>query len=606
MAPTTHADYEEVLAVHPHWEGHLLLSRIDNKLVHKETGSKGTYARNKDVIFVHWEKFPPERFILSGGVFVQHSMLAVDLQKLTVGTLFNTYYQVASLSIIVPGFLFPVYIRSDTSDLKLFQNIFIDQAYNSRHLPTNAKIIIDLGANIGLTSVFFANKYPNARIVSVESDQENFKILQNNLIPFGSRVKALQGAASSEDGMLNLHMTMENGTDIGALGAQVSRSDENSDAEVYAYSLPTLINMLDADVDILKVDIEGAEFDIFSSENSNWVNKVKLIIIDTHDRFRPGADEAVRIALSQNFVELPRKGDNLFFRAKRNMSNSKTTRKHLTTVSVLTDAVSSDFYFPLWHKYYGRHFGENNLHVISFGGEERSFSKFALGSLVIAPGYEEFDRAQRVSEKCAALLEESDFVIRCDVDEFIVPDPRHYSDIRHYITELNDSYVTSYGYNVIQAETEPPLDLIGNILTVQRRYAYPMDSLCKTCIVSSPLRWDIGFHNASKPPKFNELYLFHMKLADLSIQAEIGTMIARRASEERLQKYHSTPMDNYREEARRRLARPILKGFDAFAARAYFDAFLKRVAPKNGLFGVTKFDHNAPAAEIPIEFAGYL
>ncbi|MGO8740682.1 hypothetical protein [Rhodoblastus sp.] len=283
----------------------------------------------------------------------------------------------------------------------------------------------------------------------------------------------------------------------------------------------------------------------------------------------------------------------------------QTISRQYKTVSVLTDAVSGDFYFPLWHKYYGQLFGESNLHVISFGGDEHSFSKFELGGLEVAPGYEEFDRAKRVSDKCSELLHHTDLVIRCDVDEFIVPDPRKYGDLKHYISELQLPYVTAYGYNIIQEETDSPLDLQAKILTTQRRYAYPIDALCKTCIVSSPTRWDVGFHNASTPPKFHELYIFHLKLADLAIQAKIGAMVALQASADQLKAYHTTPKEYFQQEAQRRLARSISSGFEAFAARYYFDDYLRRVNYRNGLFGYTGFTHGAATSEIPEEFAGY-
>ncbi len=85
MTVTTRSEYEEVLAVHPHWEGHLLLSRTDNKLVHKEAKSTGTYDRDQDILSVHWDKFAPERFVLKGDVFVQESMLDAYLNEVMKG-----------------------------------------------------------------------------------------------------------------------------------------------------------------------------------------------------------------------------------------------------------------------------------------------------------------------------------------------------------------------------------------------------------------------------------------------------------------------------------------------------------------------------------------
>jgi hypothetical protein len=70
------------------------------------------------------------------------------------------------------------------------------------------------------------------------------------------------------------------------------------------------------EVDILKIDVEGAELELFSANVSAWLPYVKLITIETHERFRPGSEIAVRKAVAGTFEELPRVGENLFFRRK--------------------------------------------------------------------------------------------------------------------------------------------------------------------------------------------------------------------------------------------------------------------------------------------------
>jgi hypothetical protein len=52
-------------------------------------------------------------------------------------------------------------------------------------------------------------------------------------------------------------------------------------------------------VDILKVDVEGAEYDIFSG--CDWMDKVKLLAIELHDRDRPGCSDAVNAAAARLF-----------------------------------------------------------------------------------------------------------------------------------------------------------------------------------------------------------------------------------------------------------------------------------------------------------------
>src|SRR5690606_16666685 len=74
---------------------------------------------------------------------------------------------------------YPFHIRNNPFDYVTFEEVLLEELYN---LPNDFKplTIIDAGANIGLTSVYFASKYPNATIVSLEPEAENFKLLKNN------------------------------------------------------------------------------------------------------------------------------------------------------------------------------------------------------------------------------------------------------------------------------------------------------------------------------------------------------------------------------------------------------------------------------------------
>ncbi len=275
---------------------------------------------------------------------------------------------------------------------------------------------------------------------------------------------------------------------------------------------------------------------------------------------------------------------------------------HRAHVSVVTDAVSPDFYFPLWHNYYSKFFGSANLHVICFGDNGVNFSEWALGSVDQAPAFNNAERARYVSDKVNRLLRVSDIVIRCDVDEFLVPNPKLYNDLGHYIEELKTGHVTSFGYDVLQAPDEAGLDLRAPILGAQRHFAYAVDSLCKTSVVSSPTRWGAGFHASSNPPLFNELYMFHLKLADLDLQMQIGTSVARRADEERFREYHSRTKDVFLSQARQYFSTPPVVGFDAFTMKPFFEAYLQRTKVRNGMYYTEEFKHDRTLLEIPNEF----
>ncbi len=65
----------------------------------------------------------------------------------------------------------------------MFGNVFVDEEY-SFGLPSSAKVIVDVGAYIGLTSIFYAKKFPKARIFAIEPERSNFELMLKNLRPY--------------------------------------------------------------------------------------------------------------------------------------------------------------------------------------------------------------------------------------------------------------------------------------------------------------------------------------------------------------------------------------------------------------------------------------
>ena len=71
----------------------------------------------------------------------------------------------------------PITLRLFGSDIPTFKKIFIEQEYDI-NLLREPKSIIDAGVNVGFTSVYFANKYPDCRILAIEPEASNFEIPQ--------------------------------------------------------------------------------------------------------------------------------------------------------------------------------------------------------------------------------------------------------------------------------------------------------------------------------------------------------------------------------------------------------------------------------------------
>ncbi|GAB0117018.1 hypothetical protein Acid7E03_10900 [Acidisoma sp. 7E03] len=314
MAETT---VRRVDAVHPHWSGVLLLSMTDDTVAHEGHDSRGTYTLAGEVLTVFWDRHAPDVFHARAGLFLHRSLLntAPAPDHLSVVAIGGASVQVNALTATVPGEAYAVQIRLRTSDVPVFAQVFIEGQYHSPHLPTDAATILDLGSNVGYAAVSFALRYPGARLLAVEPESGNFAALQQNTAALGARVQALRAAVWTRDGSINLHTQDAGGAPLDAWGFQVS--DRPAAMQTPCFSLQSLCDRLDAEtIDILKVDIEGAELEVFAETPAAVLRRARLIIIETHDRFRPGSEAAVRRALAADFTELPGKSENLFFRRR--------------------------------------------------------------------------------------------------------------------------------------------------------------------------------------------------------------------------------------------------------------------------------------------------
>jgi FkbM family methyltransferase len=202
---------------------------------------------------------------------------------------------------------YEVSLRLGTTDPHTFIQVFVQRDYETPYLPETANVIVDLGANVGLSAVFFAQRYPAARLFCVEPEPTNHAALRGNTAALGDRVVCEHAAVWLADG------TVEIAVDDGHWGAKVS--DHGS--SVPAYRFKSLWHRWGRPhIDMLKVDIEGTEVELFA-DTAEWLDHVDFVMAETHDRFRPDSEGAVRRALRDSFEEMPASGENLVFRRRR-------------------------------------------------------------------------------------------------------------------------------------------------------------------------------------------------------------------------------------------------------------------------------------------------
>ena len=173
-----------------------------------------------------------------------------------------------------------IHLRNGTSDVDFFNQVFLDLEYNI-YLNFLPKIIVDAGANIGLTSLYFSNKYPHAKIISIEPENENFKFLELNT-QLHKNISVMKKALWCDAGYIYLDKKLSNDSHQ----VSVNGIDTNKIETVTVQDIICL-NSIDK-IDILKIDVEGAEKEIFSKNYSDWLPKVKYLIVEQHDRLKSG------------------------------------------------------------------------------------------------------------------------------------------------------------------------------------------------------------------------------------------------------------------------------------------------------------------------------
>jgi FkbM family methyltransferase len=174
-------------------------------------------------------------------------------------------------TILFRGFL--THFASPYWFLHSVQEIFVDEVY--KYSPSSsAPLIVDCGANIGLSVVYFKELAPNARIVAFEPDPDVFDLLAKNITGRSlTDVEILNRAVWTDDSMLTFEVE-------GALGGKVGRSEAVARKSIEVRG-QRLRDLLDQEVDFLKLDIEGAEYSVLEDCRDKLEN-VRNLFVEFH------------------------------------------------------------------------------------------------------------------------------------------------------------------------------------------------------------------------------------------------------------------------------------------------------------------------------------
>ncbi|HZE85437.1 MAG TPA: FkbM family methyltransferase [Puia sp.] len=167
-----------------------------------------------------------------------------------------------------------LYFYSPAELLHGLEEIFIENLYK-QELP-GRPYIIDCGANIGLSVIYMKMQSPDAEIIAFEPDEKNFGLLTKNVDSFGlSKVTLRKEAVWKENTMIQF-------SSQGATTSKIETLDTGNTKEVKAIRLKDFLNRR---VDFLKIDIEGAEFDVIKDISAEMHN-IGNLFIEYHGAFK--------------------------------------------------------------------------------------------------------------------------------------------------------------------------------------------------------------------------------------------------------------------------------------------------------------------------------
>lgn len=199
----------------------------------------------------------------------------------------------------------PIFLRNNTTDVDTFSHIFQGLDYDI-DLGYKPEVIIDCGANAGFATVFFKNKYPGSTVIAVEPEDSNYNMLLKNTERY-SNIFCLRNGIWNKSTNLEI---IDSGQ--GKWGFTVQEVEHENQHTVKAISLQEIMQLYKLEkIDLLKIDIEGAERNLFEQNYEAWLPYTKCIIIELHNWIMNDCAEVFYKAMSHFKYRKIVKGENV-------------------------------------------------------------------------------------------------------------------------------------------------------------------------------------------------------------------------------------------------------------------------------------------------------
>jgi FkbM family methyltransferase len=197
-----------------------------------------------------------------------------------------------------------------SSDFSVFKAVILGKQYGAikNLFSADSKLrVVDAGGNVGFTSVYLKKCFPQAEIVALEPFEQNVAMFKSNCTVNGfSGVTVLPNALWYEKTTLYFDLSFRDSKEHSVRTVEtVSES-----TPITTNTIAELMELQKWDgIDVLKIDIEGSEKDIFEKDTQldNVLSKTKLVAIEIHDEFK--CREQIMQKLRQHYSTIYNEGE---------------------------------------------------------------------------------------------------------------------------------------------------------------------------------------------------------------------------------------------------------------------------------------------------------
>jgi FkbM family methyltransferase len=170
-------------------------------------------------------------------------------------------------------------------ELLVFEEVFLHRDYDISYRTHSPKVLVDIGANVGLAALFFADRFPTATIHAVEPDPCTYQRLCEDTAAFPN-IKTHCIAIAPESGSVRLHRDGHRS----ASSSLLERDGMSGEVEVMCKSLRDFVADIGT-IDLVKFDIEGVEWEVFRAADAVTISNLPELVGEIHFDLIPVDDK---------------------------------------------------------------------------------------------------------------------------------------------------------------------------------------------------------------------------------------------------------------------------------------------------------------------------